>query len=707
MNNDTLTYRRCITHVWACLVLDLEKLTPPRSTMTAPHRLLSTYKEKERLLMQKKWMALLLSLLMAAGCTSCIAEEPVQPAEAQSSAPLQKPEPGENYYGYINFEYLSNGQIPYDKSSYGTFDSIQDNLEKDLSDLIDRCVAKTSFDHPFEQYIKEMYEQYMDVDAREKNGIADLTPIIGAIQDCKTVDEWVAVSGSLYTEYGISSLIRFNVQPDSYDTSVTRLMLSNINTCGSMKENFTRTDAGTENVGSLTEDVLTALEVDPKTARERAAKTARMVTDIASAGLDSSEMLNIEKHYNLYTIDEFAKLYSNVDMDNLMKSFQWKTDAVIVYDVSQAEKANSFFTEEHLQELKDYSLVCIMYDYGKMIPPSYQNNFKDTNNMQKMDEKAKRFVCECLEEEIGILYGKETCTTEVMTAARKMLDDLKTSCGDLIRNSDRLSEDSVKKLTGKLDNMIFLLGYNENYQCPFEITPAKDGGNLLKNSIAVKRGQTKKIREKLSRKAERNTWDMTPVTVNAVYNPAVNTVTIPAVMLSKSAFDPANGEYKNLGMLGYVIAHEMNHAFDSNGYKYDANGCYRPDWMNQKDRDAYQKIMDKATAYYDQYQLLDVYNINGAQTLSENLADLAAVQCILHTTNNKDQQKQIFEGIATQWASLVLVTDVLKQLCGDEHSPEEARVNAVVSSTDQFYEVYDIKQTDKMYVAPENRIKVW
>ena len=200
---------------------------------------------------------------------------------------------------------------------------------------------------------------------------------------------------------------------------------------------------------------------------------------------------------------------------------------------------------------------------------------------------------------------------------------------------------------------------------------------------------------------------MTPITVNAVYNPTLNTMTIPAVNMSEPALSLEDNEYYNLGKLGYCIAHEMNHAFDSNGFEYNDTGCYKPGWIGEEDTEAYKKVMDKFVDYYDHYLIMDVYAINGKQTLGENIADCGAVQCLLNTTDDKAQLEEIFKGMGESWAELVRIKNVTMQIDGDEHSPAEARVNAVVSVMDKFYLVYDVKERDKMYVAPENRVRVW
>ena len=658
--------------------------------------------------MIKKAAALLLSLLMAVSFASCASEEPVMPQpETKNKTDIPKPDIGENYYGNINYDYLINGQIPYGKESYSHFDDISNEMEKYLYDLILRCVSKEQTKGSCEYSIKELYQQFVDTDAREKAG-PDLIAIVPKkIEECKTLDEYISTLGWMYQEYGISSFFRFDVQPDAYDTSVNKLYLMNFNSCGNMKENFTRTNAGAEGIGKLTEHTLVELDTEVTEARKRAKKVVRMINDIMYQSTDSETSIDVGIHYNNYDKKELDKLYSNVNMQKLLKAFGFDTGDVIVYDVSQSKKINEFFKQENLQQLKDYAVTCTMYKYSTALPPSLQKKISDKSGDEDMKKSIKAILSNQLEEELGFVYGSEICTDEVMNTAYKMMNDIRSSCRELITKCSRLSDDSKKIYLDKLDNMIILMGYDKDYKSPFSIVSEAEGGNLLQNVINIQKGWAQNTIKKLSEKPDRNSWDMTAITANAVYNPYMNTVTIPAAMLSKASLDLSKSEYRNLGFVGYCIAHEINHAFDSNGFLFDKNGCYCSELICKEDRDNYRKVLDKAEEYYSSYKLLDIYNINGKLTLSENIADLGAIQCLANITDNKENLREIFEGAADIWGSLEIVEGIVMQLDGDLHSPSEARVNAVFSSTDKFYDAYDIAETDKMYVAPENRIRVW
>lgn len=657
--------------------------------------------------MRKKILPILMALVAALSLTAC-SEAPVMPELQTSRSVPEKPAVGENYYGNINYDYLSQGQIPYGKNGYGTMDNINDEMEAYVSDLIDRCVKSEPASGSFEEMVKEIYLQYTDVDARNQAGADALMQFVVMVEQCSTIDELVSVMGYLYQNCGVSSFFRPEVRPNGYDTSMNLLYLMNMNTLGNMKENFTKTDAGPENMGQMVRDTLVAIQVAPDEAKQRAKNTVKLINEIMLATMDSDDILDMEKHLRMYDRSSFKELFSHIDTENMLASFGYSVDQLILYDEGQAKKINELLTGEHIRAIKDYLMTCIMFDYSEILPPAYSEALSSVSDLEKdPDKAAKQFIAIMLEQELSVLYSREICTDEVMNMVTKMVADIQTSCRDLIHRCERLSEDSKNKYLRKLDNMVVLLGYDMEMTPLFTITPAKQGGNLIENVIAIKQGRVQHTRNSINQAPDRSAWSMSAIEVNATYYPMSNTFAVPAVMMSKACVDPAANEYYNLGMLGYVIAHELNHAFDSDGFQFDEYGNFKPDWINAEDQEKYYQLMERVTDYYNHVKLLDMYSINGKMTLSENLADLGAVQCLLNVTTDKENQRQIFTGIAEQWASLTLVTDLLMQINGDVHSPGEARVNAVVATMDAFYEVYDIKETDKMYIAPENRVKVW
>ena len=291
----------------------------------------------------------------------------------------------------------------------------------------------------------------MDIDAREAVCVAPLMPIAAMIEQCNTTDELIAAMGMIYQEYGVTSFFNFEIKPDMADTSINRLYLFGINTMGNMKENFTKTDNGPEMVGDIIKNTISIIDEKETNSLERAQSAVRIVNDIIYEMLDSKEQFNIEKHYKLYSRDELKKMFRNINVDLMLESFGFSEDKIVLYEEESAKKADELFTSENLRALKDYTLACAIYTYNDALPPSSQDNFSSLVNKEK-ELQRKGMLCTngSLPEELGIIYGKEICTDEVMNMAEKMLTDIRKSCRELIQSSSRFSDDSKKKLTEKL-----------------------------------------------------------------------------------------------------------------------------------------------------------------------------------------------------------------------------------------------------------------
>ena len=658
--------------------------------------------------MLKKALSAALALAAALSLASC-SEAPEMPEPQISLTAPDRPSLGENFYGYCNYDYLSEGQIPYGKTGYGTMDSMLDDTIDAAYDIITRCVNGENESGSIEEMIKEIYLEFADGEGRNQAGAPELLQYAAMIEQCSNVDDMIGVMGVIYQELNVCSFIRPDIMPNIYDTSENIVCLMSINSLGNMKENFTLTDAGTESLGGTVYDALKAMEVGNGEAKERAKKVVSVIYEIMSASLDLQYQNDLDKHFILYDREKLRTLFSNIDVDKMLAAFGYSdADKIALYDVQQAEKVNEILVNDNLRVFKDYLITCIMYEYYRVLPPSFLDSSKTLEDFEiDADENAKGYVETILEHELGVLYGREVCTEKVMSSVEDIVSGIKGSYRELIGKCERLSDDAKEKYLKKLDNMIIKLGYDRNLSSPFTLTPKKDGGTLIGNVIAINRGRVQEKIHKLHKAPDRNEWGMSAVEVNATYYPMSNTFEIPACMMNRYILDPDKTDMSNYGGLGFVIGHEMSHAFDAQGFLFDETGNYKPDMISEEDKSRFGEVKKKVTEYYNNVKLLGVYRVNGEQTLSENIADLASVQCLLNIAKTDDDRRQIFEGIAKQWASLTLITDLIIDLEANVHSPGEARVNGVVADMDEFYEVYDVKETDKMYVAPEKRVKVW
>lgn len=315
---------------------------------------------------------------------------------------------------------------------------------------------------------------------------------------------------------------------------------------------------------------------------------------------------------------------------------------------------------------------------------------------------------ELLPNDIGLIYTNHYYDDEDSYAVVEILKTIGDAYLERFENNTWMSDETKENAINKLVNMLAVIGYPDNYTFP-EITPMSEGGSLFSNTLSIKRHAVSElIRYNEDKEFIRTNMIMSPDVVNACYIRSLNTINIPAGIINPPFYDKNASRATNLGSIGMVIAHEFGHAFDKNGALYDENGCLK-NWWTDKDYEEFIEIQEKFVEYYNQFEVIDGVVQDANVTITENMADIAAMQIILDIIgDDKQAQKECFEAYANMWAQLGTVSYLTDStLLSDVHAASVVRVNAVVASFDQFYEIYDIEEGDAMYIAPENRLKLW
>lgn len=254
------------------------------------------------------------------------------------------------------------------------------------------------------------------------------------------------------------------------------------------------------------------------------------------------------------------------------------------------------------------------------------------------------------------------------------------------------------------------MGYPEKWNdySDVVINSYGEGGSLVDNLISIYTSQSKKQFSKLNHEVDKNEWNMGPCTVNAYYNALNNEIVFPAGILQAPFYDKNAKKEKNLGGIGVVIGHELTHAFDNTGAQFDETGKLK-NWWNQNDYKEFTNRSKKVVDYYSNIKMGNEKNVNGILTVGENISDLGGMACVLDIAKKMEDPnlKDLFENYATVWREIS--TNELKEylLNNDPHAPKKVRVNAVLSQFEDFYKTYNIKEGDKMYVRPEDRVGIW
>lgn len=629
--------------------------------------------------------------------------------------------PEDDYYSYVNREILAEKQIPADSGGWSYFYELDQKAYEELDGILKEIINHTErYDSgTIEQKIADLYLSAIDLTGRRKAGFGALQPYLDKIRQASDVQEYAEAIGTISRELGYSSLLAPAYYEDMKNSAQYGCYMNGAD-LGPGKE--TLEDEAQEELLTIyrkyIKSIMMSVGLNEGEAKEAAAAIFAFQKDLAASTLPLSDQNDPDQTYHPYSLQELSHLYSSVDIPAYLKAAgadgfcSW-----IVTDPEQAEKINLYLTEENLPLLKNYSIFCLVKDLSPYLTPEIRDAAIAWNNAQKGireiksdDRLASELVQSTFGFEFGRLYVEQHFSESDKRAVEAMVHQILDTYRQRINGLDWLSAKTKAKAVNKLSHMTLKVGYPDkwpDYYGTAAIRPAGEG-SLIDNMIAIFRSYREYEQKEITEPVDRTQWGMTPQTVNAYYNPLNNEIVFPAAILQPPFYDPAADQASNLGGIGMVIAHEISHAFDSSGARYDENGNYHM-WWTEEDMTKFETLTRGVIAYYDGQEVLDGKYVNGSQTLNENIADLGALACVTAVVGDDTEALDLlFKQYARIWASKYTQESMIHRLNTDVHSPASIRVNAVLSSTDAFYRVYpDLKEGDGMYVAPEKRVKIW
>ena len=311
--------------------------------------------------------------------------------------------------------------------------------------------------------------------------------------------------------------------------------------------------------------------------------------------------------------------------------------------------------------------------------------------------------------DMGLMYCNHYYDDTISDEITKMVEIIWEAYIKRFEANTWMTESTKEAAIKKIENMICLIAYHDDLVMP-EILSAKEGGTIFKNNINIQKNELNTdIRccsdEEYARVA---TFDISPSMVNAFYSPNSNSMNIIAGIIQPPAFDKNASYASNMGSIGMVIAHEIGHAFDNTGSKFDEKGALK-EWWSEEDKTIYEELQQDFVDYYMNFEVIQGVVQDSTITIGENMADFAAIRIIMDIFEGDEKaQKEALEAFATMWAQLGTASVLSHEtLLSDVHSSNGVRVNATISSIDEFYELYNISEDDEMYVAPEDRLNLW
>lgn len=610
-----------------------------------------------------------------------------------------------NYYEYVNKETIKDK-----KDGWSYINDLNDEISKDTNNIIKEIINNPSNNE--EKNIKELYNEYLDTDSRNKNGLNDLKPYLDKINKTRNIKEFISEAIQLEKDLSIELLMSKSIMKD-FKTGKNILYITSIPMdFGNSIDYYSNEDLiSVKNTFKLYNNKL--LREYGYTAGEALDITNQIndfYTDIANNSLTQDDLLNTKKYYNIIDRTKLSKIYTNLDINNYFNELGLSNiNRFSLVDEKSYNKLNEYLTNDNLSLWKNLATIKILQTYANYTTENYEKIFNKlnkslTNKELTQEEATYNIIKQIYPNEISKNYSNKYLNDDTKNYISNLISEINKEYESMI-NKSWMDDKTKTKAINKLNNIKINIGttYSKDFSSYYEFN---NSISLVKNIINLNKIVTTKSYAMLD---TNETYNALPdYTFNAYYDVTSNSINI--LTGGAKSIKDINNKYENLGGIGFIIAHEISHAFDNNGSKFDENGllnnCY-----TESSTKKYEELQKKVIEYYNKYEIIHNISNNGKRTIGENIADLAAMECITNilTNNNasKEDYQKTYESFAKIWANNYSKSTKVMQSFIDTHSTNEIRVNSVLSSTNKFYEIYKIDSNDSMYIKPEERVNIW
>lgn len=627
----------------------------------------------------------------------------------------------DDYYEYINGALLQKKKIPADETGWNYFNEISYKVEKQLNQELKEIVNKKDEyeKNSNERKIADVYLTAKDIERRNLAGFGDLDIYLDKLQSAKNIPEYVEAMAFIQKELGRSSLINMSLEPDMKSSNQYALYFGEpdlvIGKEGFEKEYLKETRKAYK---KYVRNIMKTLGKEDKLAKKMAKHIFSFQKDLAKAALSASKSGDPSIIYHPVKEKDLKEIFSNIDIAKYVRDSKMnQCSSYIITNPVMLGKINAYLKEENLELLKNYSQVILVTNYSTYLTKELLDETHTLWQVMKGTKEKPSFekiICEQTQElaemEFGKLYVHKNFSKQDKQIVKELIQNILTSYGKKIDELEWMSKETKKEAKKKLECITVKVGYPTVWSKDLIHTVIKSkeqGGIYINNILNLQKTKVKELQKKALKPVDKRQWGMAPQTVNAYYNPLANEIVFPAAILQPPFFNKKAEDAVNLGGIGMVIAHEITHAFDNNGAKYDEKGNFH-NWWQEMDYKNFSKLNKGVINYYNCYEILNKYNVNGELTLGENIADLGAMSCVTDIVGtDKIKLQKLFQQYAKIWASKYTKEEQLNRLNTDPHSPGKVRVNAVLSSIDKFYFAYSIEKKDKMYIPKEKRARVY
>ena len=681
----------------------------------------------------KKMYFLAVSML-AAGYSSA-QTQPVNDGNPLPGIVLEnmKPDisPKDDFYNFVNGTWMDETEIPDDRASWGGFSVLRKSTDYDVLEILAKAKASGKYGPETDQAkALAIFDTKLDTISRDKLGLTPLQPALDAISSIKNLADLQTV---LSVNDAVSSpFIGVGIQADLNNSAMNAVYLGGGGLGLPDRDFYLEQDEKSKEIREEykkhTARMLQMLGDSEADAIAAAEKILAMETALAEPRLDKVQSRDVRNFNNPRTIAEADAMLSTIDLNKMFNDLgiTKKFDTIIVAQLKYTKALDTFLKETPIEDIK----TLIRWDTfnsstGRLTTAVetanwefYSKYLRGSEKQRPSDERALGTVNGSVGEALGQLYVDAKFPPEAKAKAELMIANVIESFKTRIQKLDWMSDATKLKAIEKLDKFTVKIAYPDEWEDYSKMMVAANK-SYFENSAAIGKWRRQRSYDKIGERVDKSEWGMSPQTVNAYFNPLNNEIVFPAAILQPPFYNYQADEAVNYGGIGAVIGHEISHAFDDSGARFDADGNVN-NWWTEEDLKAFTERGNALAAQYDAIEVLDSVNVNGKFTLGENIGDLGGVlgaydglQRFYKENGRPDDidgftaEQRFFMSWATVWRTKSRDEALRTQVKTDPHSPGRVRATQPLLNIQAFYDAFDIKEGDAMYLAPEDRVSIW
>ena len=640
--------------------------------------------------------------------------------------------PADDFYQFATGGWQKNNPLPAAYSRYGSFDQLQEDNNKRINTILDELKKKTYKQGTIEQKLSDFYKLALDVDARNKAGIAPVKPLLDEMEAAQTKEDLQKIQLKYAAQgYGVSFGGGFGADEKNVTMNIFNLSQGGLSL--GQKDYYVNNDAATVAIREAFKKYIVKMfrlyGFSEQAAQQKAQAVFQHETMVALISKSMTELRDPQANYNKMTLKEFNDNYPNLHFEQMANAEGIKSDylqELIVGQPSFMAGLDKITAAEDANTLKALMEWDVIQGSSSLLTDEIREAnfdfFGKTMSGRKEDYPLWKRATNQVQGQMGEALGRMYCKRFFPESSKKIMEtlvhNLQVSLGQRIDAQTWMSDTTKAAAHQKLDKFYVKIGYPNKWTDYSKLTidPSK---SFYENVMACRQfAHDKHINDKAGKPVDKDEWHMTPQTVNAYYNPTTNEICFPAGILQYPFFDPKADEAFNYGAIGVVIGHEMTHGFDDQGRQYDADGNMK-DWWTASDAKGFEQRADLYANFFSNIKVLPDLNANGRFTLGENLADhgglMVAFNALENATakkplKNKDgftPEQRFFIAYAGVWGQNITEQEIRNRVKRDPHALGEWRVNGALPHINAWYEAFGVKQGDKMFIPESERLQLW